>query len=131
MQVKNNWVLKSLVESQFFAGGILMALAVDEWSENRDFAQLADQSLGIFEREIRQRVPFDAGRPDPEALHDVLAQWHRDYATESDPSLPASYFEGLRRNVLLAYYTSPAGWALVGYPGPVHTSPTAMDASLG
>jgi len=84
-----------------------------------------------FEREIRQRVPFIAGRPDPEALHDVLAQWHRDYATQNDPSLPVSYFEGLRRNVLLAYYTSPAGWASVGYAGPSHVSPTAPGDSLG
>jgi len=85
----------------------------------------------LFEREIRQRVPFRAGRTDSEVLHEVLAQWHRDYATERDPSLPASYFEGLRRNVLLAYYTSPAGWASVGYPGPAHASPDALGDSLG
>jgi hypothetical protein len=84
-----------------------------------------------FEREIRQRVRFDAGRPDPEALADVLTQWHRDYATQPDPSLPASYFEGLRRNVLLAYYTSPEGWASVGYSGPAHESPSAMGDPLG
>jgi hypothetical protein len=84
-----------------------------------------------FEREIRQRVPFRAGRPDPDALHDVLAQWHRDYATESDPSLPASYFEGLRRYVLLAYYTSPAGWASVDYSGPAHASSAARGGPLG
>jgi len=94
-------------------------------------AEVFRRHWSSFEREIRQRVPFGAGRPDPEALHDVLAQWHLDYATESDPSLPASYFEGLRRNVLLAYYTSPAGWASVGYPGPAHKSPAAMGASLG
>lgn len=94
-------------------------------------AEVFRRHWSSFEREIRQRVPFYAGRPDPEALHDVLAQWHLDYATESDPSLPASYFEGLRRNVLLAYYTSPAGWASVGYPGPAHTSPAATGASLG
>ena len=84
-----------------------------------------------FEREIRQRVPFRAGRPDPDVLHDVLEQWHHDYATESNPSLPASYFEGLRRYVLLAYYTSPAGWASVGYSGPAHASSTAPGGPLG
>jgi len=94
-------------------------------------AEVFRRHWSSFEREIRQRVPFAAGRPDPEALHDVLAQWHLDYATESDPSLPASYFEGLRRNVLLAYYTSPAGWASVGYPGPAHASPDTLGASLG
>jgi hypothetical protein len=84
-----------------------------------------------FEREIRQRVPFRAGRPEANALHDVLEQWHRDYATQSDPSLPVSYFEGLRRYVLLAYYTSPAGWASVGYPGPARAASPAPENSLG
>ena len=84
-----------------------------------------------FAQEIRKRVPFSAGRPDPEMLHEVLAQWHRDYATQNDPSLPASYFEGLRRNVLLAYYTSPTGWSSVGYSGPAHMPAAAMVDPLG
>jgi len=48
------WILKGLVESVFVVGSILMALAVDEWSQQQEYRELADQSLAIFEREIRQ-----------------------------------------------------------------------------
>jgi len=48
------WILKGLVESVFVVASILMALAVDEWEQNKDFQDLASQSLAIFEREIRQ-----------------------------------------------------------------------------
>jgi hypothetical protein len=83
-----------------------------------------------FERELRQRVPFPDGRPVPEALHATLEQWHREYVSQPTPSLAASYFEGLRRNVLLAYYTSPAGWTSVGYAGPGQPSAAAQRARL-
>ena len=78
MQVKNNWVLKALVESLFIAGSILMALAVDEWSENRDFAELADQSLGIFEREILQnRARIADVDPYHKGIQDLLGARRR------------------------------------------------------
>jgi hypothetical protein len=71
MKIKSEWILKGLVESTFVVGSILMALAVDGWSENRGFAEIADQSLGIFQREIlqnRARIadvnPYHAGIQD-------------------------------------------------------------------
>ena len=84
-----------------------------------------------FEGEIRARVALRDGRPDPEALNELLAGWHRDYARQPDPSLAASYFELLRRTVLLAYYTSPAGWASVGYAGPARRAHPAREGRLG
>lgn len=84
-----------------------------------------------FEKAIRQRVPFRAGRPEPEALHEELKGWHREYARRSDASVAAIYFEGLRRNVLLAYYTSPAGWASAGYTGPARMSQAGPGEPLG
>ena len=46
------WILKGLVESSFVVASILMALAVDEWAQNKEYEDLASQSLEIFEREI-------------------------------------------------------------------------------
>jgi hypothetical protein len=75
MRLQSDWIFKGLIESIFVVGSILVALAVDEWSENRDFAQLADQSLNIFVQEIvanqarlEDVVPFHQG------IRDVLAQ---------------------------------------------------------
>ena len=63
-----------LVESVLVVGSILLALALDEWKEDREFEDLASRSLVNFEREIQQnrlRVEdvtlFHAG------LRDVLA----------------------------------------------------------
>ncbi len=63
-----------LVESVLVVGSILLALALDEWNEDREFEDLASRSLVNFEREIQQnrlRVEdvtlFHAG------LRDVLA----------------------------------------------------------
>ncbi len=88
-------------------------------AEGRDFYR---QHWRAFERALRQRVPFQGQRPDPEALRAVLEEWHREYHAEARPSVPAGVFESLRRNVLFAYYTSPEGWASLGYAGPVRVS---------
>jgi len=63
-----------MVESVLVVGSILLALACDEWSEDREYQDLADRSLSNFEREIelnRVRVEdvtlFHAG------LRDLLA----------------------------------------------------------
>jgi len=68
LRVRGEWVAQTLVESFFVVTSILLALAVDQWSENRQFAELADQSLGIFEREIgvnksrlEDLIPFHTG----------------------------------------------------------------------
>lgn len=75
VHIKGEWLAQALVESFFVVISIILALAVDEWRDNRAFEQLAFQSLGIFEREIHQNqarledaVPFHTG------IRDLLAQ---------------------------------------------------------
>ena len=69
------WILKGLVESAFVVGSILLALAVDEYAQNREYAELADQSLGIFEREIRQnRARLEDVAPYHQGIRDLLGQ---------------------------------------------------------
>ena len=75
-----------------------------------------------FEGAIRQRVSFTDGRPDPQALAPILEGWYAAFRSERRPSAEARFFEALRRDVLRIYYSSPAGWASVGYAGPVHRS---------
>jgi len=75
MEFKSEWLVKGLVESVFVVGSILMALAVDEWAENRGYAELADQTLGIFEREITQnRARLDDAAPYHRGIRDLLQQ---------------------------------------------------------
>jgi hypothetical protein len=95
-----------------------------------DGAEFYRRNWSRFERDLRQRVPFPDGPPAPEALHATLEQWHREYVSQHAPSPAARYFEGLRRNVLLAYYTSPDGWASVGYAGPGHSEAAPQRARL-
>lgn len=74
MVMKTEWFVRGFVESVFVVGSILLALGVDEWSENRDFAELADQSLGIFEQEIVQnRDRVEDGLPYHQGIRQILA----------------------------------------------------------
>ncbi len=93
------WLLKGLVESVFVVGSILMALAVDEWSQNREYAELADQSLGIFEREILQNQARLADvAPYHQGIRDLLGQMR----LVTDPVDLRSIMEGLDPPVLLS-----------------------------
>lgn len=75
MVIKTEWFVRGLVESIFVVGSILSALAVDEWSENRGFAELADQSLGIFEQEmVQNRDRVADGLPYHQGIRDILGQ---------------------------------------------------------
>lgn len=75
MEFKTEWLVKGLVESVFVVLSILLALAVDEWAANRDFAELADQSLSIFEQEIVQnRDRVADGLPYHGGIRDLLGQ---------------------------------------------------------
>ena len=47
-------IYRVLVETVLVVGSILLALALDEWNENREFQDLAGRSLVNFEREIQQ-----------------------------------------------------------------------------
>jgi len=75
MHFRGEWLAQAVVESVLVVVSILMALAVDEWRDNRGFAQLADQSLGIFEREIRQnQARLEDATPFHNGIRDLLGQ---------------------------------------------------------
>jgi hypothetical protein len=78
------WVARVFLESFLVMISILFALAVDNWSERRRHQQLAQQSLQIFERELRQNLAVVEGN--------------------------APYHKGLR-SVVAAAITNPAGAA--------------------
>lgn len=106
------WILKGIVESVFVVGSILLALAVDGWAQDREYAELADQSLGIFEREIRRnRESVVDGRPYHTGIRDLLGGMR---VETSAPSELASILEGLSPPVLLntAWETALATGAL-------------------
>lgn len=106
------WILKGVIESIFVVASILLALAVDEWAENRDYAELADQSLGIFEQEISQnQARLEDAAPYHQGIRDFLAQ-ARTY--EEGTADVRSVMEGLETPVLLnsAWETALATGAL-------------------
>jgi hypothetical protein len=73
-----------------------------------------------FEQILRQRVPFHDGLPDAVALTALFEIWYAEYRSGAEPGPVREYFELLRMDVLRVYYSSPAGWASVGYTGPVY-----------
>lgn len=110
--LKSEWLLKGLVESFFVVGSILLALAVDSWAENRDFAELADQSLGIFEQEIvRNRAALDEVSPFHTGIRDLLEQMLNGSEVQAELR---NVMEGLETPVLLntAWETALATGAL-------------------
>lgn len=112
MEGRRGWILRAIVESVLIVASIILALAVDEWRENRQNEELATQSLAIFEREIRQNLarvqdaaPYHAG------LRDVVARMATRDASSADLR---SVMEGLQPTVLLntAWETALATGAL-------------------
>lgn len=106
------WILKGIVESVFVVGSILLALAVDEWAQDQEYANLADQSLGIFEREIRRnRESVVDGMPYHTGIRDFLGSMR---VETSDPSQLSAIMDGLTPPVLLntAWETALATGAL-------------------
>lgn len=92
------WLLRVFVESFFIMFSILMALAVDNWQENRQHRRLAQQTLQVFEREIRLNLatiedlaPYHAG------LRSVVAQA---LATPGEAADMRTIAEGLRPTIL-------------------------------
>ena len=71
---RRSWISRVLVESVLVVGSILLALALDEWNEDREFEDLARRSLANFEREIQQnRLRLEDVTPFHGGLRDVLA----------------------------------------------------------
>jgi hypothetical protein len=106
------WLLRAFVESFFIMFSILLALAVDNWRENRQHRRLAQQSLQIFEREIRQNLDrIDDVAPYHSGLRSVVAEALTNPGHAADMR---SIVEGLQPTVLLntAWQTALATGAL-------------------
>jgi hypothetical protein len=110
--VDPKWILKGLVESVFVVASILLALAVDEWAQNKEYEELADQTLVIFQREIVQnRARLVDVSPYHGGIRDLLGQMS---AIEEENLDVRPFFEGLDPPVLLntAWETALATGAL-------------------
>lgn len=110
--LKSEWLLKGFVESVFVVASILLALALDGWAENRSYAELADQSLGIFEQEIvRNRAGLEEVIPFHAGIRELLGRMVDAEDIEVDLR---SVMEGLEAPVLLntAWETALATGAL-------------------
>jgi hypothetical protein len=102
---------------------------LDRWvASSPSRARFYRRRWPAFEEEVRMRLRYEQGRPDPRKLRALFQQWYREYRRER-PGEAARFFEQLRRDVLRAYYSSPAGWASVAYAGPV-TRPHPSAESL-
>lgn len=69
------WILRIFVESFFIMVSILLALAVDNWRETAQHQRLAQQSLQVFEREMKANLALlDEVSPYHSGLRSVVAQ---------------------------------------------------------
>lgn len=106
------WIIKGAIESIFVVGSILMALAVDEWSQKREYAELSDQSLVIFQREIAQnQARLEDALPYHQGIRDLLSQMRPTREASTDVR---SITEGVKAPILLntAWETALATGAL-------------------
>jgi hypothetical protein len=93
------WLLRVSVESVLIMMSILLALAVDEWQEGRDFEVLAHQSLQIFAQEIEQNLAI---MNDVVPYHVGLQQVVAEMAAEPERVVDVhSIVEGMQPTVLL------------------------------
>lgn len=108
------WVVRATIESALIVGSILLALAVDEWRDDRQHQELAGQALESFAREIRQnRVRVEDAAPYHRGLQQVMARMAHGEGGTSAADL-RSVVEGLEPTVLLntAWETALATGAL-------------------
>ncbi len=107
-----SWMLRVVIESFFIVLSILAALAVDNWSEDKRHQELANQSLRIFERELRQNLArIEDVAPYHSGLRSVVAEA---LANPEQAADMRSIVEGLKPTVLLntAWQTALATGAL-------------------
>lgn len=74
-------------------------------------------------RDLIHEKAFQDGELDSEKLGASMQHWFLVYRRRrrgGPRGVP--FFEQLRRDILRVYYSSPAGWAVVGYSGPGHRS---------
>jgi hypothetical protein len=107
-----SWLLRAFIESFFIMLSILLALAVDNWAQNRQHRRLAEQSLQIFARELKQNLDrIDDVTPYHSGLRSVVAEALINPSQAADMR---SIVEGLQPTVLLntAWQTALATGAL-------------------
>ena len=69
------WLPRLLVESVLIVASILLALALDEWNEDRERQNLVNRSILVFEREIRQNMArVEAFSPIHQGLKNILSR---------------------------------------------------------
>jgi hypothetical protein len=110
------WLLRATIESVLIVSSILLALAVDEWRTARQEREVAEQSLQIFEREMRQNMErLDGVTPFHAGLRDVVAGMAKQPERIVEVQ---SIMEGLEAPVLLntAWETAVATGALTHIP---------------
>lgn len=80
----SEWLPQVLIESALIVVSILVALALDEWREERQDAEVVQQSLENFLIEIDQnKVRVDDAAPFNQGLHSVLTSYYMDDDLES------------------------------------------------
>jgi len=81
MSSKSNtvWLPRVLFESALITASILLALALDEWRDERQTEQAIEQAMSNFLSEIRQnKSRVDDAAPFNQGLRNVLNQRYRD-----------------------------------------------------
>jgi hypothetical protein len=72
-------------------------------------------------RKLLNKVPMEEGKLDKGGLERRMQGWLRNYREKERVFRKSiSFLEVLRRDILMTYYSTPAGWAAVGYTGPIH-----------
>lgn len=125
------WIVRATVESVLIVTSILLALAVDEWRDDRQNLELATQALRSFAQEIRQnRARLEDAAPYHAGLGEVLARLAYEERGRSAADLH-SVVEGLEPTVLLdtAWETALATGAL-NYMGFETVSALSLTYSL-
>lgn len=80
----SEWLPQVLIESALIVVSILVALALDEWREERQDAEVVQQSLENFLIEIDQnKVRVEDAAPFNQGLHSVLTSYYMDDDLES------------------------------------------------
>ncbi|MCJ7557147.1 MAG: hypothetical protein MUP90_09570 [Gammaproteobacteria bacterium] len=80
MSSKSNtvWLPRVLFESALITASILLALALDEWRDERQTAEAIEQAMSNFLSEIRQnKARVDDAAPFNQGLRNVLSQRYR------------------------------------------------------
>ena len=80
----SEWLPQVLIESALIVVSILVALALDEWRDERQDAEVVQQSLENFLIEIDQnKVRVEDAAPFNQGLHSVLTSYYMDDDLES------------------------------------------------